>query len=563
MKKTSNHFFALALLVLLIGCKKQSIDLSNIESPELSPSFAIPLGFTNLNLGDLEKQLDGQDLVFNQGNQLFELVYQRDLFEFSAADYFQFTTQNFSNSFSAPPAIATALNAGGTGTTATWQQQLINTLALSNGEMIDSMRINSGNLSISVSSGFSHDITINLTSPYITAPNGSAFNTTVNIDYQGIAPVSETVIVDLSNYTIDFTRNGTTTNEIELNATLNITSSGAPTTGSETISFNSAVTLNDYESVYGYFGQITANVNGQTDIANFYQNFNGGVLSLADPRLELFLYNTTGIEVATDFSGIFELADNTNIINSGSGLTTIPNLLPALFVGDTAVTSHTIDNSNTNPTLTNMLDQAPTEIIFATNSTLNPSGVSTNFLTKESKVWATANAVLPFFGYADNFTLSDTSDLDLEEQLALSPQDNFTVEDVEKLTVRIITNNGLPVTGNVQLYFTDSLGVVLDSLFTTVTNGENILQGASINTSVPISNPNYGKVTMATEKVTDIVLEGEKLKKLIDLGSKKVIYKLRANTTEASSQTNIKFFPEYNLFIKVSAKIDFKLNLNQ
>ena len=45
--------------------------------------------------------------------------------------------------------------------------------------------------------------------------------------------------------------------------------------------------------------------------------------------------------------------------------------------------------------------------------------------------------------------------------------------------------------------------------------------------------------------------------------SKKLIYSLKANTTDASNQTDIKFFPEYDLFIKVSVKIDFKLNLQQ
>lgn len=563
MKITFVLRFLLILLILFTACKKQVIQTDKIETPELSPSFAIPLGYANLNLGDIERRFDGQELVFNQANQLFELVYQRSIFEFTAADYFQFATQNFSDSYSAPPSVATAINVGGAGATASWQEQLVNTLSFSNGESIDSVLINTGNLTINVNSEFSHDISINLSSPYIVSSAGSALNTTIDLDYQGMAPLSELITVDLSGYTIDFTRNGITTNEIELNATLFITSSGAPITGSENITFASTVNLTDYAAVYGYFGQFTTNLNGQTDIASFYENFNGGTLSLADPRLELFLFNTTGIEVATDFSAIFELADNSNVINSGAGLTNIPNLAPALFVGDTAVTTYQINNGNTNPTLTNMLNQAPTEIVFATNSTVNPTGIATNFLTKESKVWATANAVLPFFGYADNFSLNDTTDLDLEEELALSPQDNFTVEDVEKLTVRIITKNSLPVTGNVQLYFADSLGTVIDSLFTTAQNGENIIQGAPINTSLPISDPNYGKVTNSVEKTTDIVLTGQKLKSLIDQGSKKLIYSLKANTTDASNQTDIKFFPEYDLFIKVSAKIDFKLNLQQ
>lgn len=553
----------ISTMVGFISCKKQVIQTDKIETPELTPSYGIPLGYASLNMGDIERVLDNEDFVFNQANQLFELVYQKDVFEFTASDYLQFGTQAFNNSFTAPASIGAALNGGGAGAQASFQEQIVNTINVTNGEMIDSVVINNGNIILTVNSDFSHDVSVNLNSPYITSSTGAAFSTTLNLNYTGTIPVTENVIVDLSGYTVDLTRNGTTSNEIELNALITVTSSGAPVIGTESVSFNSNIELNDYEAVYGYFGQITANVDGATNIADFYANFNNGTLHFEDPRLELFIYNTTGIEVANDFSTIFELADNSNFINSGAGLSNIPNLAPATFVGDTSLTTHLIDNSNTNPTLTDMLDEAPVEVVFSTNSTTNPNGVTTNFITKESKVWARANAILPFFGYLDNFTLSDTTDLDLAEELKLSPEDNLTVEDVEKLTIRIYTDNGLPVTGNIQLYFADSLGNVLDSLFTDAVNGEDIIQGGAINTALPVNDPNYGKVISSTQKTTDIVLVGEKLQNLINQNSKKIIYKVRANTTDSSNQTDIKFFPEYTLYVKVSAKIDFKLNLEK
>ncbi|MGB0933429.1 MAG: hypothetical protein ACPGU5_04045 [Lishizhenia sp.] len=551
----------LSICMGLSACKKQTIQTNQIETPELTPSFAIPIGYTNLNLGDIERKLDGNGLVFNQNNALFELVYRKNLFEITASDYLQIPAQTFTTSFSPPAPIITVLNGGGVGATASWQEQVINTLTFSNGEMLESVKLYGGNLDFSFTSDFSHAISIVLTSPYITSNTGIPFSTTVNLDYTGSTPVSESVSIDMSGYTFDLTRNGTTTNEIELNATVYVTNSGAPVSGSESISISTNLDLNQYDEVLGYFGQITNSLNSQTDITDFYTNFSNGTLYFADPRFELFIYNTLGVEVQNSFSSIFELADNTNVINSGSGLTNIPNLLPAGFIGDTSVLMHTIDNSNTSPSLSNLLDQGPKSVVFSTNSTLNPNGFSSNFITRDSKVWANANVILPFFLYADNFILSDTTALDLEKELKLSPEDNVTVEDVEKLTVRIITDNGLPLTSNIQIYFADSLGNVLDSLFTDVVNGENIIEGGLIDTSLPSTDPNYGKVINSVQKTTDIVLVGQKLQNLINQKSKKIIYKVKANTTDANNQTAVKFFPEYNLFVKVSAKIDFKLNL--
>ncbi|NNE55815.1 MAG: hypothetical protein HKN32_07340, partial [Flavobacteriales bacterium] len=83
-----------------------------------------------------------------------------------------------------------------------------------------------------------------------------------------------------------------------------------------------------------------------------------------------------------------------------------------------------------------------------------------------------------------------------------------------------------------------------------------------IDFTLPESDPNFGKVLSPTRKITDITLTGKQVSDLVDLGAKKIIYRSRGNTSSAPEEV-VKFFPEYTLDIKLSAKVDTNINLNE
>lgn len=555
---------SITLLIILffatIGCKKKEISLDNVKTPTLEPSFALPLLYASLNLGDVEKKFDVNNFLYNDNTNLFELVYRDRVFELSANDVVQIPTQNYSTSYSMPNTNQVALTGGGAGYTTTYTHQTSINFNVPNGAQLDSVIIQTGTIDIDISSDFMHSATIELTIPSL-IKNGNQLQQTLVVNYTGTTPITNSTSIDLSGYTVDLTNSGTTTNSFDIIAVFNITSTGNPISGSEQIELNIGLDVNTFESIWGYLGQVTNIINQDTSYVSLFKDLAGGQVHFEDPKLNLIIANTTGVDVQAQFSAVFAPDNSTNVNLGGVGLNSLPLISRATNPGDTTITYHTIDNNNTSPTLSNLLDEGPGEIVYSSSATSNPSGVTNNFVLGDALVWCDAEVVLPIYGWARNFTLSDTSDLDIANTLNIDSTSNLTVEDVKQLTLRLIIDNGLPIDAGVQLYFADTNFVVIDSLFKTTGGIENIFEKGIVDFSLPVTDPNHGKVIKSTRDITDIIVSQELIKKLVNNKSKKLIYKARALTSEANSGQNVKIYPEYTVGIKASAKVDFQVNL--
>ncbi len=546
----------------MFGCVKKKIELDKVEAPVLDPSFAAPLGQVNLTMSDIEQQVDEDDFVYNQADNAFELIYPDRLFEFGINDMLSIPTQTFSYGFGMPGGSQGTFTGGGVGTQVTFNDQ--NDFVYSsftNGELLDSVIIANGQLTIDLSSDFSHSGTVTISIPSLTN-GGVPYQTTLNLNYGGSVPVTDNAIVDISGYTLDLTKGGITDNTVEVAYSATMTNSGAGVSGGEQLNFTFGLSINQFSSVWGYFGQYVNILDQDTSYISLFEDIQDGILHFADPRVELFIYNTAGIEVHTDFNAVWAPDNSVTVNLGGSGLTSIPNIVAAPSPGNVGVTTHIISNANTVPTLTDLLDEGPSNVVYSAVATTNPNGVTQNFLLDTSKVWCDGRIILPFYGYADNFTLVDTTDADIEEMLGIDSSSNISVEDVEQVLVRLIVDNGLPTEAGVQLYFADTNGVIIDSLFQQV-GYENIFEPGLVNFNLPVSDPNYGKVYESTRKITDIVITQDLLQKLLDNESKKIIYKGIGYTSGAGSQLDVKIFPEYTIGIKVSAKVDLMVDLNQ
>ncbi len=551
----------IALSVLAVaGCVKKEINLEQVNTPELDPSFAMPLGEVNLNLGDLEAEADINNLQYNNSTTLFELVYKNRLFELTANDLITIPNQNYTSSFSLTPSNVTAFLATSVGITSTFLHSASFTFNVANGAQLDSIVIQSGTLDLNLSSDFMHNVVTNITIPSLTQ-NGMPLQKVNYLNYGGSTPVVSNNPIDISGYTLDLTDGGSTNNTFKVDIPIQITNSGNGLLGSEQLTTAMNLTIGSFETVWGYVGQQTNIINQDTTLITMFQETGGGDIHFEDPRIEITIGNTSGVEVQTQFSAILA-PDNSTVINlGGSGLNSIPLITGATSPGDTAITTHTIDNSNTSPTLEQLIDEGPGKLIFNSTSTTNPNGFAQNFVLGDAGIWCDAELILPLYGWARNFILKDTTDLDVESMLGIDTASNLTAEDVKQATIRIIVDNGLPIDAGVQIYFADTNHVIIDSLFQTTAGIENIFEHGMVDFSLPLTDPNYGKVTQSTVKTTDIVLTQELIQKLLDNNSKKLIYKAKGLTNDANSGQNVKIYPEYNVGIKVSAKVDFLIDL--
>jgi len=556
-----NKWIPIATLVLLLGgCMKEEILLENMSTPNLTPSLALPLANVTLNLGDIEREVDANNFVYNDNINQFEIVYKDRLFDLTANDMITIPNQSYVSNFTLTGANQAALLALPVGNTINFPFQRTETFNVGNGAQLDSIIIKTGQLQLDFDSDFRHNSIINLTIPSLTL-NGNPLQQVINLTYSGSVPVLSNTTIDISGYTLDLTDNNTTFNTFVFSAPVVITNSGNGLTGNERIQTTLGLQINSFDAIWGYLGQQTNILSQDTSRITLFDDLAGGQIHFEDPQLNLIIGNTAGVDVQAQFSAVFAPDNSTTVNLGGVGLNSLPLIARATNPGDTTITTHTINNSNTSPTLSDLLDEGPGKIVYSSTASTNPSGVTNNFVLGDALVWCDAEVILPLYGWARNFTLSDTSDFDAISQLHIDTTGNFSIDDVEQVLIRIIVTNGLPIDAGVQLYFADTNNVVIDSLFKTSIGVENVFEHGIVDFSLPLSDPNYGKVMQETTKTTDIILTQEMLRKLSDNNAQKLIVKSVALTNNANLGQNVKIFPEYNIDVKVSAKVDFNIDL--
>lgn len=548
------------LIAILFSCMKEEIVLNDqIQVTGMDPSFALPIGNVSLNLGNIEASQDMDDLVYSEDDQILALVFSEELFNYQLDEFIEIADQEIDGDFEADAATAGALNLLPTGQSMDFPIETEMVYDYDQGEVLDSIIIGEANLVLDFESSFEQDIIVHLSLPTIKL-NGVPFQTDINLEYNGSIPIVLMENISLDNYVIDFGIDGTT---VPVDLTITITKTNETVSVGDLLDYSIDLSIPEVTAVYGYFGQHTNILAVDTQNINYFNTLNGGTISFADPRIDLIITNSAGLDVEIDFNSVIIPDGGVGTIMTGSDLTSIPIIMGANNPGDSTITYHTIDNSGTSPTLTEMLDIGTSKLVYTADATTNPNGVDENWIIHDSHVSCTAQIVLPMYLQANNFEFIDTIDVDLANILNVDNSDpnSIDVNDVEKVTLRILVDNGLPLDVGAKLYFADTLNNVLDSLWIT-DSYQYIFSSGTTNFSVPESDPNYGRVTSSTSTFTDFILTSEKLNELIDQGSKRLIIKTIGNTASADAGEYVKFYPEYNVNVKVSAKIDLNISFN-
>jgi hypothetical protein len=142
-------------------------------------------------------------------------------------------------------------------------------------------------------------------------------------------------------------------------------------------------------------------------------------------------------------------------------------------VGQTKYTDITLDETNSN--IADIFNSQPTRLIYEvdgiSNAQLDPNLIG--FITDQSNIKLQLRVELLLEGSVKNFGAEQIVDLNFSDFGSL---DSANIEDVE---FKLVTENGTPISSNVQMYFRDADHVVLDSLFDG--GPKAIIQAAPIN----------------------------------------------------------------------------------
>ena len=422
-----------------------------------------------------------------------------------------------------------------------------NTVAFSPsaGIEIDSLGLKSGTLAFVFNSDFqfSGNASVNIVLPDLKL-NGQPFNKTIPINNLN-GTTSKTY--DISGYTFDMTDGGTTFNAIPMQYAVTLNYTGGSVGPTDNIEIVSSIESLAFSKVFGDFGQQIISTDRDSILIRIFENSSSGSFQLTNPKLRIDVTNSFGFPVQLDFTTLESITTNTipSVVTPIEYLGNTPPFTlmtigaPGISQMGQSVTS-SIEINNSNSDFATLMEPTPKYVHHAIQAVSNPAGgASSNFITDESLLIIDTQVELPLEGYANGWGLIDTLAFEFGEG---------SFENIEEMLFRINVDNALPVNARLQLYFTDSVFNVLDSLMDGRTE---LFESGVVNSD--------GKVTAATNKITDIIVDQERAPKITR--AKYIIVWAEAETYNAGSNQIVKIFDDNYINVRLGVKIDGNVKL--
>ncbi len=523
--------FLSGLLSLFYSCKKEDFDFDNLASPEFDWDGAMPLVHSVMTVEDM---LPKGSHIVEDSNHLLTLIYETELASLKAEDYISIPDQNMSFDETNLMIVVP------TGTSATLPfDRSIPFVSPQSGQHIDSIRIKSGNIHIAYQSNINHNGTVQVTLPNV-RKNGFPLQTNFEHLYQGSLPVTGTINIDLSGYTIGLVADTAGTTTLAVNFIININGDNNPNNSPYSFHLDASLTNLKFAGIFGYLGQYTYNLADSLSINIFHNNLEG-YIEFSDLKLLISTYNSVGMPLQLNIN---QLKAYSSVVQpyvvdiaAHSGF---PNPLnfpsPDLSeLGQEADTTFLISTSNSN--LNQAIHISPQYLFFDVTGKSNPDTTASqeNFVLDTSHFKVKLKVELPFFASVENFQFQDTLDFKFED-----------IEEIQEFSFKLVTRNGFPLEVKIQAYFADSNNQVLDSLI--YGNDPYIVHAA------PVSGPpDYRVITQPPPPLYTYSPQPLDRMRLARLNNcRKMILKAGLNTTNLGV---VKIYSDYDIDLRLGARI--------
>jgi hypothetical protein len=207
----------------------------------------------------------------------------------------------------------------------------------------------------------------------------------------------------------------------------------------------------------GYFGNQLHDGERDTILIEFFESWTQGDVYFEDPKIFVNVFNSFGVPTRS-IVNVFDIYTATgdvlplqaDAIEDGIDFD-YPELGEE---GQERITEFTFTKDNSN--IAEVLGSKPVALDYDVDAITNPDNETAirGFITDSSRYSVQVEVELPIFGRASGFVAIDTIDL------------NFgTLDNVESVEFKVVSDNALPVNVDMQAYFMDPMDVVLDSLF--------------------------------------------------------------------------------------------------
>ncbi|TNE55942.1 MAG: hypothetical protein EP338_01800 [Bacteroidetes bacterium] len=521
MMKAWNRFLLLSLMSLLaLSCRK--------EVTSWKSNWILPLFQDSLNLSRL---VNDTTLAVQDGAYLLQL--ERTLATIRPGEYLDFPDTTIYKTFTIP--VSSLSLPAGTSFVTDNDDHVFDL----DDVLLKKARLKSGIVSLTVENPLTTTSYFEVILPGTTL-DGVSLSRELSVGPKGTSSIQ----IDLSGYELDL-RGSSGIDFNALSSKLKVFSdpSGPNVQLSNTDTTKVAITLEDMEVDYGqgYFGQYEASgsydleldylkdhVNGKLDLPNFSLDFvlSNSIKAMARARL------SNVASVNTSLSYTVPLASNQ--LNQDFIIQNATGSWGTLTPSETSL-SFNQNNSNIESFVENLGDRISLAYEVQLNPYGNISGGWDEFFP-ESKLEVVTRINMPLMIGLDNFSIRDTFDVDLSQDLSSSH--------VEQGTLHFKIENAFPISGDLHLFLLDDYGQVLfdfDDLDIPSAKG-----GALTNLGIN-----------SLKKQLDIPILEQDLEKLNQV--KRMVFEVKFNTPDETLSFNEMVVIPERAFFLVKAQASFRL----
>ncbi|MFK7931938.1 MAG: hypothetical protein AB8G22_00420, partial [Saprospiraceae bacterium] len=269
---------------------------------------------------------------------------------------------------------------------------------------------------------------------------------------------------------------------------------------------------------------------------DFFENWQDGRVFFEEPTINIRIDNSFGIPTRSVVNAfeVMSATGETIALTSPVLEEGIDFNFPTLNeIGETKTTLFSFTNENSN--IARVLGSAPIAVIYDVDAATNPDAETmvSGFVTDSSKFSVNVEVDLPLYGNADGFIVTDTFALDFGD-----------IDEVVTAEFKVVTENDLGLDVELQAYFVDNAGNILDSLFKEKTL---IVQGAPVD--------NEGVSTDRTSTTEFINFSADQFARV--LNSTQLLVRSNFSTID-NGTTSVKVFATDVVDLRIGLKVGTK-----
>lgn len=535
----NNYQYNILIIILLStlflhSCYKDRLGINKIKGGEWNPKMAVPLIYGDLTMMKLVN--NSADKWRTDPDGLLSLIYTGDTLSDFGDQIFTIPDQSSDTTlpFVIPPNMFP-------GDSTSRIIQISSEFHPSGHERVDSILIKSGVLTIEVTSNMNHSGYIEITIPQMNKyGNGATFKEKIFVPYTGGASTTVSKSFPLYDYFLRINTNGSTANKIDEYVKIFVKRGNGSNNSPYAINIKQRISSLTFHQAFGYFYQHTITVNQTKIPISIFDNLHYSQIFIENPKLKLSFRNNYGMPMEMTFTALY-------VDKNGVKKDVTSTLLPTMSlnyphfdrVGESDTTNFIFDKNNSN--IIDIINFNPKKLIYSGSILSNPTNTMIpNFVMDSSHVSISAELEIPLYGRALDFTLNDTSKVDMSKLL------NWN--NLVSVDINLNALNYFPMESQLQVYLADSNKVVYDSLFDGVTQ--------IVAAAIPGPPPAY-RVSIPAHKLSSIKLSNERLNNF-----KKAQYLIvsSASTTYDQGSKVIKIYSDYKISMEISAKGEYKTN---